>query len=105
MKEPIFQNCNVCGRELVRGDEYAVGMCAICANEEIPIKPKQQRTPSFEVRWREPEKGEQSIIRYGLENMLHSVMIAASRDATEIYVKAFKASPNVEAAIKKETAK
>jgi hypothetical protein len=34
--EAIFKNCNVCGRELVREDELAVGMCAICANEEIP---------------------------------------------------------------------
>lgn len=31
----VFSNCNVCGRELVREDEFAVGMCAICANEEI----------------------------------------------------------------------
>lgn len=53
-------------------------------------------TPSYEVRWREPEKGEQSIIRYGMENMLRSVMIAASRDATEIYVKAFKPAASVE---------
>lgn len=29
----IFSRCNVCGRELVRDDEFAIGMCAICANE------------------------------------------------------------------------
>lgn len=33
--EPIFRNCNVCGRGLVRADELATGMCAICANEEV----------------------------------------------------------------------
>lgn len=33
--EPVFRHCNVCGRELKRKDELAVGMCAICANEEI----------------------------------------------------------------------
>lgn len=32
---PVFTNCNVCGRELMRSDEEAIGMCAICANEEI----------------------------------------------------------------------
>lgn len=32
---PVFQNCNVCGRGLIRNDELAVGMCAICANEEV----------------------------------------------------------------------
>lgn len=40
--KPIFTTCNVCGRELVRQDELAVGMCAVCANETIPepAKPK-----------------------------------------------------------------
>jgi len=36
------EHCNVCGRELVRRDERAIGMCAICANEEEPEPP---RTP------------------------------------------------------------
>lgn len=31
----VFNNCNVCGRELMREDEFEIGMCAICANEEI----------------------------------------------------------------------
>lgn len=34
--KPVFTHCNVCGRGLVRADELAVGMCAICANEEMP---------------------------------------------------------------------
>jgi hypothetical protein len=29
----IFRNCNVCGRTLLREDEFAAGVCAICANE------------------------------------------------------------------------
>lgn len=37
--EPIFTRCNVCGRELVRNDEFAIGMCAVCANEETPACP------------------------------------------------------------------
>jgi hypothetical protein len=32
---PVFRNCNVCGRGLARADEFAAGMCAVCANEEI----------------------------------------------------------------------
>jgi hypothetical protein len=32
----VFKNCNVCRRSLRRRDEFAAGMCAICANEEIP---------------------------------------------------------------------
>ncbi len=35
MKPAVFRNCNVCGRSLVREDELAVGVCAICANEEL----------------------------------------------------------------------
>lgn len=30
---PVFSNCNVCGRELIRQDEFACGMCMFCANE------------------------------------------------------------------------
>lgn len=33
-QNPVFKNCNVCGRELMRADEFAAGMCAVCANEE-----------------------------------------------------------------------
>jgi hypothetical protein len=33
--KPVFTTCNVCGRTLVRKDELAAGMCAICANEEL----------------------------------------------------------------------
>jgi len=33
---PVFTNCNVCGRTLIREDELAVGACAICMNEERP---------------------------------------------------------------------
>jgi len=25
----------------VRDDELSVGMCAVCANEEVPVKPKR----------------------------------------------------------------
>lgn len=43
MKDPAFRNCNVCGRGLVREDEFAAGMCAVCANEEMPPpKPKRR---------------------------------------------------------------
>lgn len=31
----VFTTCNVCGRTLIRKDEFAAGMCAICANEEL----------------------------------------------------------------------
>lgn len=31
----IFKNCNVCGRGLVEKPEFEMGMCLICANEEI----------------------------------------------------------------------
>ena len=31
----VFSNCNVCGRALARDDEFEIGMCAICANEEV----------------------------------------------------------------------
>lgn len=41
--KPIFSNCNVCGRQLVRDDELSVGMCAICANEEEPQTPTPMR--------------------------------------------------------------
>jgi len=33
--ETVFSSCNVCGRSLVRSDELSIGMCAVCANEEI----------------------------------------------------------------------
>jgi hypothetical protein len=33
--EPVFKNCNVCGRTLIHEDELAVGMCAVCANEQV----------------------------------------------------------------------
>ncbi len=46
--KPIFKNCNVCGRGLVRDDELSCGMCAICANEEIPIMNQPIIKPS---RW------------------------------------------------------
>lgn len=36
---PVFRNCNVCGRELARVDELAIGMCVICANEIMPVSP------------------------------------------------------------------
>lgn len=57
-------------------------------------------TPSYEVRWREPDVKEHSIIRYGMENMLRSTMFAAAREATEIYVKMIhqSLSSSVEAA-------
>jgi hypothetical protein len=41
--EPVFSNCNVCGRELMRDDELAVGMCAICANETVEVLTKPKR--------------------------------------------------------------
>jgi len=31
----IFKNCNVCGRGLVEKAEFEMGMCLICANEEV----------------------------------------------------------------------
>lgn len=34
--QAVFTHCNVCGHVLVRADELAAGMCAICANEEMP---------------------------------------------------------------------
>jgi hypothetical protein len=30
---PVFTTCNVCGRGLVDKDEFAMGMCLICAAE------------------------------------------------------------------------
>lgn len=35
-KEPIFKNCNVCGRELQEKAEFAVGACAVCMSEGGP---------------------------------------------------------------------
>lgn len=32
--DPI-ERCNVCGRELLRSDEKAIGACAVCMNEEV----------------------------------------------------------------------
>jgi len=43
-EEPIFRNCNVCGRELIREDEFQIGMCAICANEPMPKKRKRKKS-------------------------------------------------------------
>lgn len=31
--KPVFTHCNVCGRELISQGEFAIGMCAVCANE------------------------------------------------------------------------
>lgn len=42
---PVFSHCNVCGRGLVRADELAVGMCAICANEEITQEDWERNPP------------------------------------------------------------
>lgn len=36
MKPAVYSHCNVCGRELIFQDELAIGMCAICGNEEEP---------------------------------------------------------------------
>lgn len=47
MKEAIFKNCNVCGRQLVRQDELAIGMCAICANEEVPDETKNKQNEAI----------------------------------------------------------
>jgi hypothetical protein len=47
-KEPIFKNCNVCGRGLMRADEFAIGMCAVCANEYEDENPKQNNDGSDE---------------------------------------------------------
>jgi len=33
--DPVFNDCQVCGRELRYEDEAKAGMCEICANEEI----------------------------------------------------------------------
>lgn len=33
LSKPVFLNCNVCGRGLVRDDELKIGMCVVCANE------------------------------------------------------------------------
>lgn len=35
MNPVVFKKCNNCGRELVRADELSIGMCAVCANEEV----------------------------------------------------------------------
>lgn len=32
---PVFFNCNVCGRELKWEAESAMGVCVICASEEV----------------------------------------------------------------------
>ncbi len=32
----VFNNCNVCGRELRGDSEFAMGMCTGCANEVEP---------------------------------------------------------------------
>lgn len=41
-ESPVFRNCNVCGRELKFRGELAIGMCAICADEEIPIQKEDE---------------------------------------------------------------
>lgn len=71
-----MERCNVCGRELIRRDEKAIGCCAICANEEIPnneaktirmrkglpplgrslrllLEKRANRLRKIEARWRE----------------------------------------------------
>lgn len=53
MSEPVFRNCNVCGRELARDDELAVGACAICMNEEVPIEPEEPQKFTIEVTRKE----------------------------------------------------
>lgn len=40
--EPVFRNCNVCGRELILEEELAVGACGICMEEQVPVKPKKK---------------------------------------------------------------
>jgi hypothetical protein len=30
---PVFEDCNVCGRELMGSEEWGMGMCLICAAE------------------------------------------------------------------------
>lgn len=42
--KPVFTDCNVCGRELIRDDELAIGCCAVCSNEEIEMTTPQSLT-------------------------------------------------------------
>lgn len=45
----IYNNCNACGRTLIRDDELAIGACAICANEKIePPEPARQNLDTLQ---------------------------------------------------------